>query len=130
MRSRTNATLIDFITLIFLAVILQSTTTTAQQQCAQRSCYPATGDLLIGRENKLYASSTCGLKKAEQYCIVGFLKEQKKCFTCDSRNASDRLANGYKRSHRLKYMVSDKVEDKLKTWWQAQNGKENVYIQV
>lgn len=121
---------IDFISFLLLAVLLQSTTTIAQQQCAQRSCYPATGDLLIGRENKLYGSSTCGLKQAEQYCIVGFLKEQKKCFTCDSRNASDRLPNGYKTSHRLKYMVSDKVEDKLKTWWQAQNGKENVYIQV
>lgn len=102
----------------------------AQEQCAQRSCYPATGDLLIGRENKLFASSTCGLKGPSEYCIVGFLKQPKKCFICDSKESVDRRPYGYERSHRLKYMISDSVDDKLRTWWQAENGKESVYIQV
>ena len=61
---------------------------------------------------------------------MGFLKEQKKCFICDSTEKTDRLVSGYKVSHLPKYMVSDSLDDKLKTWWQAANGKEHVSIQV
>ncbi|XP_052780094.1 laminin subunit beta-1-like [Mya arenaria] len=97
-----------------------------QPQCEQGSCYPATGDLLIGRESNLTANSTCGIDRPERYCIVSHLDDEKKCFLCDSRNVWSQSAPN---SHRIENIVSSFRERKFK-WWQAENGVQHVYIQL
>ena len=89
--------------------------------CIGNACYPSTGDLLVGRGKELYASSTCGTNgRAERFCVISNLQGRDNCYRCDSRD--DRF------SHIPKYMEI-KFTDK-KSWWQSENGKENVYLQV
>lgn len=85
--------------------------------CEQSSCYPATGNLLIGRTDRLKTSSTCGLNGPERYCIVSHLKDRKKCFFCD--------ASSQKKQHSIENIVSGVPH---RTWWQAENGLENVTL--
>lgn len=70
--------------------------------CEQSSCYPSTGNLLIGRKDRLSASSTCGLKGPERYCIVSHLKDRKKCFFCD--------ASMPKQQHNIENIVTELVK--------------------
>ncbi|XP_066582072.1 laminin subunit beta-1 [Prorops nasuta] len=89
--------------------------------CEQSSCYPATGNLLIGRKHRLSASSTCGLRGPERYCIVSHLKEKKKCFFCDASHPT--------KQHNIENIISGIQYENPRTWWQAENGVENVTIQ-
>ncbi|KAI3416331.1 hypothetical protein GPALN_005866 [Globodera pallida] len=97
--------------------------------CMDRSCYPATGNLLIGRKQKLHATSTCGLRKPQQYCIVSHLEDDTKCFWCDSRQPWSSGETG-KRSHRIENVVSESYEDRTRNWWQSENGQQNVSIRL
>ncbi|KAL1110574.1 hypothetical protein AAG570_008102 [Ranatra chinensis] len=92
------------------------------------SCYPATGNLLIGREKNLTASSTCGLHSVENYCIVSHLEDQKKCFTCDSTDAT---IDKPEYNHRIQHIIySTDPGTNQQSWWQSENGKEHVTIQL
>lgn len=100
------------------------------QECQRGGCFPATGDLLVGRERNLTATSTCGLKEKEKYCIVSFLERTDKCFFCQSDSTVENTPQGYRSSHLPKYMVTTSPQDRLKGWWQSENGKQEVTIGV
>ncbi|KAM8864103.1 laminin subunit beta-1 isoform 4-T6 [Spinachia spinachia] len=95
--------------------------------CTEGSCYPATGNLLIGRAVNLSATSTCGLNGPEKYCIVSHLQGLDKCFECNSQHRYD--PPRHRNSHRIENVIylMDKHGD---TWWQSVNGQENVSIRL
>ncbi|XP_028907998.2 laminin subunit beta-2-like isoform X1 [Ornithorhynchus anatinus] len=92
--------------------------------CSEGSCYPATGNLLIGRARSLSATSTCGLHGPQEYCIVSHLQDSEKCFYCDSRMTGDRAG------HRIENVIYLSRQDGEKTWWQSENGVEDVSIRL
>nr|XP_015824219.2 laminin subunit beta-2 isoform X1 [Nothobranchius furzeri]XP_054602176.1 laminin subunit beta-2 isoform X1 [Nothobranchius furzeri] len=96
--------------------------------CTEGSCYPATGNLLIGRAANLTATSTCGLRGPVQYCIVSHLQEPDKCFECDSRHPYDSYR--HRNSHRIDNVIYLMDSNGDHTWWQSINGKEDVSVRL
>uniref|UniRef100_A0A670Z413 Laminin subunit beta 4 n=1 Tax=Pseudonaja textilis TaxID=8673 RepID=A0A670Z413_PSETE len=92
--------------------------------CLEGSCYPATGNLLIGRAQNLSATSTCGLEEPQEYCIVSHLQDSEKCFICDSRSAS------FRESHHIENVIYLTGQNGEQTWWQSENGVEQVSIRL
>ncbi|XP_024086177.1 laminin subunit beta-1 [Cimex lectularius] len=84
------------------------------------------GNLLIGRGDRLSASSTCGLHSVQKYCIVSHLEDKKKCFKCDSRPGELSTT-----SHRIQNVIYRRdPKTRAQNWWQSENGKENVTIRL
>nr|XP_054589276.1 laminin subunit beta-4 [Nothobranchius furzeri] len=98
-----------------------------EEQCIGSSCHPRVGDLMIGRAAQLSASSTCGLKGPQNYCIIGYLEGQKKCFTCDSRLPYHR---NNPNSHHIENIISTSDHTGRRKWWQSENGVHQVSIQL
>ncbi|KAG7472317.1 hypothetical protein MATL_G00107440 [Megalops atlanticus] len=98
------------------------------QGCTEGSCYPATGNLLIGRAINLTATSTCGLHGPESYCIVSHLQGADKCFVCDSQRPYDPYWN--KNSHGVENVIYLQDRTGELTWWQSVSGEENVSLRL
>uniref|UniRef100_A0A8C6S5C5 Laminin subunit beta 4 n=1 Tax=Neogobius melanostomus TaxID=47308 RepID=A0A8C6S5C5_9GOBI len=69
---------------------------------------------------QLSASSTCGLDGPQNYCIIGYLEEEQKCFSCDSRLPFDPQSNPS--SHRIENVITTFEPERKMKWWQSVNG--------
>lgn len=59
--------------------------------------------------------------------MVANVRDVKRCFRCDSRSPwSETNPN----SHNIKNIVATFSKDRLRRWWQAENGKEEAFIQL
>ncbi|XP_048867721.1 laminin subunit beta-4 [Brienomyrus brachyistius] len=113
-------------TLLHLLVLVASLH--AQDDCSASPCHPQLGDLMVGRSGQLSASSTCGSRGPQNYCIIGYLEGEQKCFICDSRHPYNHFNN--RNSHRIENVITT-FEPKRKTrWWQSENGVDRVSIQL
>ncbi|XP_069317964.1 laminin subunit beta-4 [Eulemur rufifrons] len=100
----------------------------AQDDCSRGACHPTAGNLLVGRNRQLTASSTCGLNGAQKYCILSYLEEEQKCFICDSRFPYDWYTQP--NSHTIENVIASFEPDREKTWWQSENGLDGVSIRL
>ncbi|TKS77036.1 Laminin subunit beta-1 [Collichthys lucidus] len=122
-------TMAAYLSLLMLAVsVFGQELPSGPHGCTEGSCYPATGNLLIGRAVNLSATSTCGLHEPEHYCIVSHLQESDKCFECNSQHHYDPYR--HRNSHRIENVIYLMDRNGDNTWWQSVNGEENVSIQL
>ncbi|KAG5274590.1 hypothetical protein AALO_G00137970 [Alosa alosa] len=106
-------------TWILLQVAALAAVCLAQQDCSRGACYPPMGDLLIGREQQLHATSTCGLTGTEVFCTP-YGQWKMKCCPCDSRNPQARHA------HTIQNVLSTAGEQR---WWMSRKDTSPVSIQ-
>nr|VZH99079.1 unnamed protein product [Spirometra erinaceieuropaei] len=92
--------------------------------CENTICSPKAGDLLIGRESALQASSTCGLDDVQPYCVVT-AGGKSHCKECYSKQEYNKITNP--NSHRIKNVIS-RVPSDPDRWWQSENAVHNVSI--
>ncbi|XP_049327763.1 laminin subunit beta-3 [Astyanax mexicanus] len=104
----------------FLQLAALAAVCVAQQDCSRGACYPQLGDLLIGREQHLSASSTCGLLATEIYCTP-FGQMRMKCCPCDSQNPAGPNA------HTIQNVLSSAGTGR---WWQSKKDMNPVTVQV
>ncbi|XP_072856749.2 laminin subunit beta-4 [Pogona vitticeps] len=116
-----------FLLVILVKLILVTDFLWGQNSCDNKSCYPSIGDLLVGRSEQLTASSTCGLSGIQKYCIIGYLEDEQKCFTCDSRYPYHPVFQA--NSHLIENVITTFETDKKK-WWQSENGVDHVSIRL
>ncbi|CAB0034066.1 unnamed protein product [Trichogramma brassicae] len=106
------------------------------ESCELGPCRPRSGDLLIGREHQLSATSTCGSRfLPERYCSFKSRGDQDDdcshvCDTCDSDvNHTIRNVVNYKDGE---IVISRNIACKRRRnkdlWWQSENGVEEVSI--
>lgn len=107
----------------YLGLISSQLDDIEEDNCISNACYPSTGDLLVGRGRKLYASSTCGENGPQRYCTISKL-DGRSCTYCDSRSISPKIYQ-----HLPEFMEID-FNEKKQSWWQSENGQESVYLQV
>ncbi|XP_040566371.1 laminin subunit beta-1 isoform X1 [Lepeophtheirus salmonis] len=138
MRPQIELTVLTILIICNLFLIEVKGYTPLARGCDQRSCYPATGNLLIGRQDKLTANSTCGSGRRERYCVLSLLdntspsNSRQNCFWCDSTEQG--TYSNPRTSHNINNIVyrmgRDQGGNSFPTWWQARNGEEYVTIQL
>ncbi|KAJ8381669.1 hypothetical protein SKAU_G00024470 [Synaphobranchus kaupii] len=112
---------------LFLVLCLVSVVR-SQDDCDGTSCHPQLGDLMVGRSGQLSATSTCGMDGPQKYCILGYLEDEQKCFTCDSRYPYNRYNNP--NSHRIENIITNFDPEHKMKWWQSENGVHQVSIRL
>ncbi|XP_062842586.1 laminin subunit beta-3 isoform X2 [Trichomycterus rosablanca] len=106
--------------LIFLHITVLAGVCVAQQECWRGACYPPLGEILLGREGELKATSTCGLNGIEVFCTP-FGQGRMKCCPCDSRNPEGRDA------HTIQNVLSSAGAER---WWQSRKDVNPVTIEL
>lgn len=89
--------------------------------CFSGSCFPPTGNLIIGHGQRLRTSSTCGLHGFEPYCIVSHRQVRRRVWALQMISGFSWA--GDPESHGIENVVSQSGPGGRKTWWQAESGE-------